>query len=221
MTDKAGSAPVVIAVDGTAASGKGTLARRLAKHFGYAYLDTGLLYRATARAVLDTGRDGGETEAARAASAIQPEDLDNPTLRDEDVGRVASIVAAMPRVREALVKRQRDFAVKPPGGAPGVVLDGRDIGTVICPDANIKIYIDAALEIRAARRVKELQESGVEAIHARVLHEMRERDLRDRTRNVAPLAVAKDAIRLDTSDLDADAAFARTIDLMQRGTRPR
>ena len=224
MTGRAKVAPVVIAVDGTAASGKGTLARRLARHLGYAYLDTGLLYRATARAVVKAGSDPAgpdSADAVRAASAIQPGDLDDPSLRDEDVTRVASIIAAMPGVRQALVDRQREFARRPPGDAPGVVLDGRDIGTVICPDANIKIYIDADIEIRAARRVKELRESGVEAIHARVLHEMSERDQRDRSRKIAPLAAAEDAFRLDTTELDADTVFARAIDFLQRGTSPR
>jgi len=205
--------PVVIAVDGPAASGKGTLARRLADHFGYAHLDTGLLYRAVGIAV-GAGNEGAvdETRAVAAAEALDLGRLDEAALRGDAAAVAGSRVAAIPAVRAALVAVQRRFADAPPGGAPGAVIDGRDIGTVICPDADVKIFIDADLEIRADRRVKELRERGVTAIHARVLQEMRERDDRDRSRKVAPLAPAEDAFIIDTTRMDADAAFAAARD---------
>ena len=200
--------PRVIAVDGTAASGKGTLAKRLARHLGYAYLDTGLLYRAVAFLTLtspnraDTG-EIDEKSAISAAKRLDPAEIAENDLRTDDIAQAASVVAAIPA--------QRRFAALPPGGAPGAVLDGRDIGTVICPDAGAKIFVDADVEIRAARRVKELQERGVAAIPARVLQEMRERDERDRSRSVAPLVPADDAFILDTSGMDADAAYAAAL----------
>ena len=203
----------VIAVDGTAASGKGTLARRLASHFGYAYLDTGLLYRAVAysawiacdRAEID------EETAVRAAETLDTENMDEAVLRTDEIAQAASQIAAMKAVREALVGLQRRFAADPPREAAGAVLDGRDIGTVICPAAQAKIFVDAEVDIRAARRVKELLGRGVTAIHARVLQEMRERDERDRSRSVAPLVPADDAFILDTTRMDADAAFAAAL----------
>jgi len=209
-------APPVIAVDGTAASGKGTLAKRLASQLGYAYLDTGLLYRAVAFLVLSTGKGKktGEIDeelAISAAKGLEPAKIDENNLRTDDIAQAASVVAAIPAVRQALIDLQRRFADTPPGGAPGTVLDGRDIGTVICPDADAKIFVDADVEIRAARRVKELQERGVAAIPARVLQEMRERDERDRSRSVAPLVPADDAFILDTTEMDADAAYAAAL----------
>ena len=209
-------APRVIAVDGTAASGKGTLAKRLVRHLGYAYLDTGLLYRAVAFLTLtspnraDTG-EIDEKSAISAAKRLDPAEIAENDLRTDDIAQAASVVAAIPAVRKALIDLQRRFAALPPGGAPGAVLDGRDIGTVICPDAGAKIFVDADVEIRAARRVKELQERGVAAIPARVLQEMRERDERDRSRSVAPLVPADDAFILDTSGMDADAAYAAAL----------
>lgn len=203
--------PRVIAVDGPAASGKGTLARRIAKELGYAYLDTGALYRAVALSLLERGRDPADAAVAAAAAggldlgAVDPSD---PALRTEEVGNAAGLIAANPGVRAALVEAQRRFAADPPGGAPGAVLDGRDIGTVICPDAGAKIFVDAAVEVRARRRLKELQEKGVESIDARVLQDMKDRDERDRTRAVAPLAPAADASVIDTTNLSAEAAFA-------------
>jgi CMP/dCMP kinase len=203
--------PVVIAVDGPAASGKGTLARRIAAELGYAYLDTGLLYRAIGLSLIKAGEDPSDVDAAAtAAQAFDAvaADFSDPALRDEKTGQAAGIVAAMPAVREALVDVQRRFAAIPPGGAAGAVLDGRDIGTVICPDADYKFFIDADIEERARRRVKELQDRGDPSIPARVLQEMKERDERDRTRAVAPLAPAADASVVDTTNLNADAAFA-------------
>lgn len=203
--------PPVIAVDGPAASGKGTLARRIAAELGYAYLDTGLLYRAVGLALLRAGRDPADIDAAAAAAGsfdASTADFDDPALRDEETAQAAGIVAANPDVRSALVDVQRRFAADPPRGAPGAVLDGRDIGTVICPDAAVKLFVDADIEVRAERRVKELQARGVPSIPSRVLQEMKERDERDRTRSVAPLAPAADASVVDTTNLNADAAFA-------------
>lgn len=212
------SGPVVIAVDGPAASGKGTLARRLAAELGYAYLDTGLLYRAVGLALLRAGRDPSDENAATAASTAfdaSTADFNDPALRDEETGRAAGIVAAFPAVRAALVEVQRRFAANPPEGAPGAVLDGRDIGTVICPDADHKFFIEANIEERARRRVKELQDRGDAVIPARVLQEMKERDDRDRSRAVAPLAPAADASVVDTTNLNADAAFALAMSLIR------
>lgn len=201
-------APVVVALDGPAAAGKGTLGRRLAAHFGYAYLDSGLLYRAVGRRMLSDGSDPADAvEAARVAVALGKSDLNSTGLREDRVANAATIVAAHPSVRQALVGYQRGFAARPPGGAAGAVIDGRDIGTVICPDAQCKIFVDASVEVRAGRRLKELQDRGVESIYSRVLRDMEARDARDRDRPVAPLAPAEDAFELDTTDLDADAAF--------------
>lgn len=210
--------PVVIAVDGPAASGKGTLARRLAGELGYAYLDTGLLYRAVGLALISAGQDPADENAATAAAIVfdaATADFTDPSLRDEETGKAAGIVAAIPAVRAALVEVQRRFAATPPGGAPGAVLDGRDIGTVICPDANYKFFIEADIEERARRRVKELQDRGDAVIPARVLQEMKERDERDRTRAVAPLAPAADASVVNTTNLNADAAFALAMSLIR------
>jgi len=209
----------VIAVDGTAASGKGTLARRLARQLGYGYLDTGLLYRATGFMTLSLypdREDITEEMAIEAVQAITPETMENPALRDEETTQRASKVAAMPLVRAALIEQQRNFAKNPPDGTVGAILDGRDIGTVICPNADHKIYVDADVEIRAARRVKELLERGDEAIHARVLQDMRERDARDSSRSVAPLVPADDAFIMDTTKMDANAAFAAALEFISK-----
>ncbi len=199
---------MIITIDGPAASGKGTLARRLARHFGLAHLDTGGLYRATAAGVLRAGGDPRDpAQAAAAAAALEAADLEAPELRDEEISRAASVVAALPGVRAALLGYQRRFAANPPKGAHGAVLDGRDIGTVVVPDADVKIFLTASAEARAGRRHKELRERGVESINAEILREMGERDARDSARPVAPMVSAQDAFLLDTTDLDADAAF--------------
>lgn len=210
--------PVVIAVDGPAASGKGTLARRLAAALGYAYLDTGLLYRAVGLALLRAGQDPTDENAATAAATAFDAaiaDFTDPALRDEETGKAAGLVAAIPAVRAALVDLQHRFAANPPDDLPGAVLDGRDIGTVICPDADYKFFIEADIEERARRRVKELQDRGDAVIPARVLKEMKERDERDRTRAVAPLAPAPDASVVNTTNLNADAAFALAMSLIR------
>ena len=208
---------MIVAIDGPAASGKGTLARRLAQHFGWAHLETGALYRAVALHVLASGGDPGDAAlAAIAARRVRPADLADPRLREERIGRAASVVAAHPAVRAALLAWQRDFACNPPGGAAGAVLDGRDIGTVICPDADAKLFITATPEARAERRFKELRESGENAIYQRVLEDMTDRDVRDTQRRAAPLVPANDAFVLDTTALDADAAFAAAVDYIGR-----
>jgi cytidylate kinase len=202
-------APIVVAVDGPAASGKGTLSRRLACHYSFAHLDTGALYRATGRDVLAAGLDPQDgAAAARMAAALDPETLDDPRLRDEAVGRAASEVAAHGLVRSALLDLQRRFAAKPPGGRLGAVLDGRDIGTVVCPDAAVKFFVVARPEIRARRRVLELRARGDVVDEAAILADLVARDRRDSERTTAPLRPAADAILIDTSDLDADAVFA-------------
>lgn len=208
--------PLVVAIDGPAAAGKGTLARRLASELGLAYLDTGSIYRAVGVSVLRAGQDPANPEAAAvAAEALTPDTLSalqqDPLLRSEDGGKAASLVAAQPAVRKALLDFQRAFAVTPPGGAKGAVLDGRDIGTVVCPDASVKLFVTASVEERARRRVKELRERGETVIESVVLQDMKDRDERDQARSVAPLRPADDALVLDTSALDADAAFAAVL----------
>jgi cytidylate kinase len=202
----------IIAIDGPAASGKGTLARRIAGHLGFAHLDTGRLYRATARRMIDMGADLDDAAAAVAAArTIRPEELGDPALGEDAVGAAASRVAAIAAVREALLQYQRDFARNPPDGAAGAVLDGRDVGTVICPDADIKLFVTAEVSVRAERRHKELLTRGENSIYARVLQDMNERDARDTNRAIAPLLPADDAWTLDTSAMSADAAFAAAI----------
>ncbi len=212
-------APVVVAIDGPAASGKGTLARRLAAQLGLAHLDTGLLYRATARRVMEAGGDAADGAAAlRAARSLTAADLQGDGLRDETVTAAASVVAADAAVRAALLDYQRGFAAAPPDGAPGAVLEGRDIGTVVCPDARVKIFLDAHEDVRAGRRLRELLQRGAKGIHAEVLRDLRARDARDRGRAAAPLAPAEDAFVIDSSTMDADEVFRRALALIDTRT---
>ncbi|MDF3072435.1 MAG: cytidylate kinase [Alphaproteobacteria bacterium] len=203
---------MIIALDGPSAAGKGTLARRLAAHYRLALLDTGLIYRAVGARVLADRGEGGETDRAiEAARKLQPQDLEQPGLREEAVGAMASKVAAIPEVRLHLIDFQRRFAKTPPGHAAGSILDGRDIGTVICPDADVKIFLTASAEARAERRFQELQAAGATTIKARVLADMHERDVRDSARSAAPLVPAADAFQLDTTTLSADQVFDRVV----------
>ena len=199
--------PLLIAIDGPAASGKGTLAKRLATHFRLPHLDTGLLYRAVGWAAEQTGQ-----APAIVAAYLKASDLDNPALRTDEAGQAASKVAAIPEVRTNLLKFQQEFAHQ----ASGAVLDGRDIGTVICPDAPVKLFVTASLQARVERRYQELRERGADIIKPRVLAEMAERDRRDSERAAAPLKAAPDAHLLDTSDMDADAAFAAALTFIER-----
>ncbi len=200
---------IVIAIDGDAAAGKGTLARRLAAELGFAYLDTGLLYRQTAYIILKNNKNiKSEADCHQAALQVVLGDLDESKLRNEAISQAASVVAAYPAVRQALLGIQHNFAQNPPDGKMGVVLDGRDIGTVVCPGATVKLYVTADPAIRAQRRAKELQDQGIAAIQAEVLADLKQRDDRDSGRKVAPLRIADDAYRLDTSGLDADRVFA-------------
>ncbi len=213
-------APRTIAIDGPAAAGKGTLAKRLAEHFNLALLDTGLLYRAVGAKVINQGVDLTAPEhyqepAGEVARSLTPQDIEADGLRTDETAQAASMVSAVPAVRSALLDFQRNFASNPPGGAKGAILDGRDIGTVVCPDADAKLFISASTEVRAKRRFKELQDRGLKAIYARVLEDMEERDARDRGRDVSPLEPAEDAFELDTSDLDADQAYAAALDYIQ------
>lgn len=206
---------MIVAVDGPVAAGKGTLARRLAAHFGFACLDTGALYRATAWRVLRGGGDPADGDAAVAAAReIDQEDLTDPHLRDEAVGEASSVVAAMPAVRAALLDYQRRFAAAPPGGAPGAVLDGRDIGTVVCPDATVKLFVTADVQVRAKRRHDELTTRGEQAAYEEVLADLERRDARDSGRSAAPLKPAADAHLLDTTNLDIETAFRTAKDLV-------
>lgn len=203
---------MIIAIDGPAASGKGTLGKRLAAHYGLRHLDSGLLYRAVAKAVLDAGQPAGDRGAAiAAAKALDPTRIDEVALKAPAVGEAASFVSAIPEVRAALVTFQRDFAAKP----PGAVLDGRDIGTVICPNADVKIFVTATPEIRARRRTAEYRTLGREIDGSTVLADILKRDERDQNRATAPLKQAQDAHLLDTTHLDIDAAIRAAIDIVE------
>ncbi len=204
--------PIVIAIDGPAAAGKGTLARRLAAELGLPYLDTGLLYRAVGRRVLDGGGDPRDPAAAEAAArALDPSDLARDDLRGPEADAASSAVAAIPGVRSALFDFQRNFAT-----LAGAVLDGRDIGTVIFPDASAKLFVTASPSERARRRWLELRGKGADAEVATVERELRDRDARDAARATAPLRPAEDAIEIDTSDLDAEAAFQAALAAVRR-----
>lgn len=218
--------PPVVAIDGPAASGKGTLARWVAERLGFAWLDTGLLYRAAGACALAAGSNPGDPDAAAAAArqlaerllAEGPGVLADPALRGDTMADAASRLSAVPAARAALLEVQRRFARQPTAnGRPvaGAVLDGRDIGTVICPDATVKLFVTAAVEERARRRVKELQARGQPAIYANVLEDLKQRDARDSQRAVAPLKPASDAFLLDTSALDADQALAAALAVIE------
>src|ERR1700753_1150666 len=199
---------MIIAIDGPAASGKGTLAKRLAAHYGYSHLDTGVIYRAVAHALIVRGLDlQSEADAIRAAQSLDPATFDNPALKSHDVGSAASIVSAIPAVREALVEFQRQFAARP----PGAVLDGRDIGTVICPQAEVKIFVIADPKVRAQRRTAEVQARGEAADEAAILADILARDERDQNRAIAPLKPATDAYLLDNSHFDIEGCVLAVI----------
>jgi cytidylate kinase len=207
---KARAARLLIAVDGPAASGKGTIARALAGHYRLPHMDTGLLYRAVALNLWRWGGDpASEFEALRAADMLNV-DPEDDEIRSEPVSRIASSISAYPSVRAALMKRQQDFASQ----LDGAVLDGRDIGTVIAPEAEVRLFVTASAEVRAQRRVRELLERGMPAHYEDVLADIRARDARDASRPIAPLKPAADAIILDTSDLDREAAIAEAIRLV-------
>ncbi|MGN6551427.1 MAG: (d)CMP kinase [Pararhizobium sp.] len=208
----------VIALDGPAASGKGTLARRIAAHYGFHHLDTGLTYRATAKGLLDAGLplDDEET-AARFAAAIDLAGLDRGVLAAHEIGEAASKIAVMPSVRRALVAAQRRFSVK----EPGTVLDGRDIGTVVCPDATVKLYVTAAPETRAQRRYDEIRAAGGVADYDAILADLRRRDARDTGRTDSPLRPADDAHLLDTTEMGIEAAFRAARDLIDQAIAAR
>ena len=203
---------MIIAIDGPAASGKGTLGKRLAHHYHFRHLDTGVIYRAVAKAVLDDGAAiDDETAALAAAMELDHEKFGDPVLKTQGIGDAASVVSAFPRVREALVSFQRQFAAEP----PGAVLDGRDIGTVICPDADVKIFVVADPVVRARRRTLEARARGEDADEALVLADILKRDERDRNRPVAPLKPASDAHLLDNSHLDIEGGVRAAIAIVE------
>ena len=199
---------MIVAVDGTSASGKGTLAAKLAQYFNLEPLDTGLLYRAVALSMITAGDNLEDQEkAANHAASLDYKSMDSPRLRNSDIGVASSKIAAMKAVRLTLLDFQQNFAKNPPNGRSGTILDGRDIATVVCPEADSKIFVTANIEIRAKRRWKQLIQSDEPAIYARVLADLRERDTRDSTRRNAPLRKDSDAITIDTSYLDAEQTF--------------
>jgi CMP/dCMP kinase len=204
---------MIIAIDGPAASGKGTLGKRLAAHYGLRHLDTGLLYRAVAKAVLDAGgRPDDPVRATAAARTLDPTTFDEGVLKGQAVGEAASLVSAIEDVRAALREFQKTFAAAP----PGAVLDGRDIGTVICPDADVKIFVTATPEVRAQRRTLEFRRAGLTVDEADILADIRRRDARDTGRAIAPLRQAADAHLLDTTTMDIDAAFDAAVAIVER-----
>ncbi|MBI3701326.1 MAG: (d)CMP kinase [Afipia sp.] len=203
---------MIIAIDGPAASGKGTLGKRLAHHYGFRHLDTGVIYRAVAQALLEAGADlSDEVRAVAAAMELDPEKFGNPVLKTQKVGDAASVVSAIPKVREALISFQRQFAADP----PGAVLDGRDIGTVICPNAEVKIFVVADPHVRARRRTLEALARGEIADEAAVLADILKRDERDKNRATAPLIAAPDAVLLDNSHLDIEGGVRVAIDIVE------
>ena len=203
---------MIIAIDGPAASGKGTLGKRLAAHYGFRHLDTGLIYRAVAKSLVDAGHGLDDVPAALAsAKSLDPTRFDEVSLKAHAIGEAASRVSAIPEVREALLAFQRDFGRTP----PGAVLDGRDIGTVIFPDADVKIFVTATPEVRARRRTLEFRAAGAAVTEADILADILRRDERDMQRTIAPLKPAPDAHLLDTTHLDIDAAFRAAVDIVE------
>jgi cytidylate kinase len=210
----------IIAIDGTAASGKGTLAKKLSSVLGFDYLDTGKLYRFVGLEILKQNKDPSDEKIAietakKIQTALKAEDLKNPALQEDNVGQAASKVAAIESVREALLEYQRNFSKNPPNSTKGAVLDGRDIGTIVCPDADLKFFIDAKIEIRAKRRTKELQFCDIPVTYEAVLADMRERDARDAGRDSAPMKAAADAILLDTSEMNIDEVLEKALFLIK------
>jgi cytidylate kinase len=206
---------MIIAIDGPAASGKGTLGKRLAAHFGLRHLDTGLIYRAVAKALLDAGSAlDDKPRAVAIAKALDPAAFDEKALKGHDIGEAASVVSAIPEVREALLKFQRDFARI----SPGAVLDGRDIGTIICPEAEVKIFVVAAPQERARRRALELRAAGQSVSDADILADILKRDERDRSRAAAPLKAAPDAHELDTTSLNIEQSVTAAIAIVEKAT---
>ena len=206
----------IIAIDGPAASGKGTLARNLASHYGFHHLDTGLTYRAVAKALIDQGLPlDDEAIAARVAQELDLKGLDRTVLSAHEIGEAASKVAVMPEVRRALVEAQRKFA----DNLPGTVLDGRDIGTVVCPDARVKLYITASAEVRAERRFNEMRAKNADADYNEVLDDLKRRDERDMNRSASPLRQPSDAHLIDTSKMDIEAAFLEAKKLIDAALR--
>ncbi|WP_120634329.1 (d)CMP kinase [Ruegeria sp. EL01] len=197
---------LTVAIDGPAAAGKGTISKAVAAHFGFSHLDTGLLYRAVGRRTLQG------LNPVEAAQTLTAEELEQGDLRTAEIAQAASKVAVVPEVRAALVDFQRAFARR----AGGAVLDGRDIGTVICPNADIKLFVTASAEVRAERRFLELEAKGAEVTRDQVLTDVRERDARDSERSAAPMKAADDAILLDTSDLSIEAALAKAIEIIEK-----
>ena len=206
---------MIIAIDGPAASGKGTLGKRLAAHYGLRHLDTGLLYRAVAKSLLDAGKPATDVPAAVAAAKTLDGRFDETALKTPAVGEVASLVSSIPDVRAALVSFQRDFAGKP----PGAVVDGRDIGTVICPDADVKLFVTATPQVRAGRRAAEYRGQGRNIDEATVLADILKRDERDTSRAASPLKQAADAHLLDTTHLNIEAAIAAAIAIVEKNKR--
>jgi cytidylate kinase len=203
---------MIIAIDGPAASGKGTLGKRLAAHYGLRHLDTGLIYRAVAKTLLDAGHAPDDRARAVAATLVlDPGCFDERALKSQEVGEAASLVSALPEVRAALLDFQRNFGRTP----PGAVLDGRDIGTVIFPDADVKIFVTASAEVRARRRAAEFEHAGKPVDEVEVLADIRRRDERDTSRAAAPLKAAPEAHLLDTTHLDIDAAFRAALDIVE------
>lgn len=206
---------MIIAIDGPAASGKGTLARRLAEHFNLRHLDTGLTYRAVAAALLAKGLPlGDEAIAIEIAHHLDLAKMDKSVLSSHEIGEAASRIAVLGGLREELVRLQKDFAAVP----PGAVLDGRDIGTVVCPDATVKLFVTASAEARAKRRTDEMLSKGQEAEYASVLSDLKRRDERDSQRTVAPMKQAEDAHLLDTTEMDIETAFQAAVDIVSKAS---